>query len=215
MQLNVAIVDYGLGNLLSVRRMLEYCGAKVSLASTPEAILAADRLLLPGVGAFSAGMAELSARGLVQAIREFSKTGRHLLGVCLGMQLLMEMGEENGFCKGLDLLPGSVAHIPKRTPEGKPLKIPHIGWASIEPAPNGAPWSAGILRSITPGDCVYFVHSFQVLPKNAVQQLALVRYHDLPHTAAIESDNLHGCQFHPEKSGPVGVKIIDEFLKLS
>jgi len=215
MPLTVAIVDYGLGNLLSVRRMLEYCGATVSLVSTPEGILSADRLVLPGVGAFAAGMEELSRRGLVQAIRDYSRSGKHLLGICLGMQLFLEAGEENGRHAGLNLLPGIVVRIPERTPGGQPVKIPHIGWAPIAPAPSGTSWSSGILRTVNAGDFVYFVHSYQALPHNAAQRTALVHCHDMALTAAIEVDNLHGCQFHPEKSGPVGVRIINEFLKLS
>ncbi|MDR3175998.1 MAG: imidazole glycerol phosphate synthase subunit HisH [Desulfovibrio sp.] len=214
MSIEISLVDYGLGNLLSVRRMLEYCGARVCVVCRPEEVMAAERLVLPGVGAFAAGMRGLAQRGMVDAVREFSRSGRHLLGICLGMQLLMGVGEENGTHDGLAVLPGRVTAIPSVNPEGNCVKIPHIGWNALEYARDEAAWRGGILQNVRCGDFVYFVHSFHVVPDDGEKCVATVHYENIKLAAVVESDNIHGCQFHPEKSGPIGLRIIDAFLKL-
>lgn len=211
---NVVIVDYGMGNLLSVQRAFEYCGAKVKIASLPAQVEQAQYLVLPGVGAFADGMRELERRGLVGAIKTFVKTGRPFLGICLGMQMMLETGEEFGVYGGLALIPGKVVMIPKNSPDGVLHKIPHIGWNGLLPANNNTGWDNTILNGILPGESVYFVHSFSAVPVNPQNDLAGCLYNGLRLCAVVRSGNVYGCQFHPEKSSSVGLRIIKNFLKI-
>ncbi|CAG0974091.1 partial glutamine amidotransferase, partial [Rhodocyclaceae bacterium] len=164
MRPRVVVVDYGVGNLLSVTRAFEIRGAEVTVTSDPRAVPGADRLVVPGVGAFADGMAELEGRGLVQPIREFAATGRPLLGICLGMQLLFSESHEFGQHKGLDLLAGQVMAIPNEAPGGRWRKTPHIGWNELR-LPHGRPsWGGTLLAGLVEGSAVYFVHSFAAVP---------------------------------------------------
>ncbi len=211
----VTIVDYGLGNLLSVVRAFEYCGAKTLITDSPAKITEATHLVIPGVGAFADGMAGLERKSLIEPIRRFAANRRPLLGICLGMQMLLESAEEFGVCQGLGLIAGHVALIPNTTAEGTPHKIPHIGWNHLQ-LPNGTPndfWHDTILTDLTPSvDEVYFVHSFTAIPTHNSARLADCYYHGRLTSAAIQAGSVMGCQFHPEKSGPVGLKIIRQFL---
>lgn len=211
---NVVIVDYGMGNLLSVQRAFEHCGAKVKITSSSAQIERARYLVLPGVGAFADGMRELENRGFVKAIKTFAKTGRPFLGICLGMQMMLETGEEFGMYDGLALIPGKVVMIPKNGPDGTPHKIPHIGWNSLLLPSDNAGWNNTILHGILPGESVYFVHSFSAVPANPQNDLADCLYNGLRLCAAVQSGNVYGCQFHPEKSSSVGLQIIKNFLKI-
>ncbi|MDR1032350.1 MAG: imidazole glycerol phosphate synthase subunit HisH [Holosporales bacterium] len=212
MSLKVAVVDYGLGNMLSVCRALEYCGAETSLATTPKDVASADRLVLPGVGAFAAGMEKLANQGLIDALREFARTGRPLLGICLGMQLFMSIGEEFGKHDGLDIISGKVKSLPSVNSAGDAVKIPHIGWGAIITAQDI--WEDSVLKGVKPGEFVYFVHSFVVDANDKHLCIAQCIHDGIHIPAVIESNNVHGCQFHPEKSGPVGIRIIKNFLAL-
>jgi glutamine amidotransferase len=214
MTIKVTLLDYGLGNLLSVQRMLECCGGQVNVARRPEDIFTAERLVLPGVGAFSSGMQALAQQELVDPLQTFIRTGRHLLGICLGMHLIMSFGEENGVHRGLDLIQGKVKKIPAANVSGKAVKIPHIGWNCLNPVKNNAAWENGILKSVKPCDYVYFLHSFYVIPEKTDHCIAETFYEGIPIIAAIQCENVHGCQFHPEKSGVVGQRIINNFLSL-
>lgn len=208
----VAIVDYGVGNLYSVQRAFEVCGASnISLSGNPSEILACDRVVLPGVGAFADGMRGLRERGLDQAIREFAISGRPLLGICLGMQLFATTSKEFGEHSGLNLVPGQVDAIPSEHKDGGLLKTPYIGWSSLE-CPAHADWQGTVLNSLTQEESIYLVHSFHFIPEDRGNILATYRYGGHSITAAIKKDNITGLQFHPEKSGQVGLRIINDFL---
>jgi imidazole glycerol-phosphate synthase subunit HisH len=210
---SVAVVDYGAGNLLSVARAFENAGADVHLVSEPNAVLAAERLVLPGVGAFGDGMAELHARGLGDAIKRWVENERPLLGICLGMQMLMEFSEEFGNHAGLGLVEGGVTAIPRANVTGVRHKVPHIGWNELLPG-STEDWRATILERTSPGEAVYFVHSFEAQPQRPAHRLAECNYNGLRLAAVISSGLVYGCQFHPEKSGPTGLRIISSFLNL-
>lgn len=209
----VTVIDYGIGNLFSVRRAFEICGAEVQLTSDPAEIDAAERLVLPGVGAFADGMAGLRSRALVEPIRRYAATGRPLLGICLGMQLLATSSEEFGHCDGLDLIPGQVRSLPVVSVDGHRQKIPSIGWAELHP-PAGQSWAGSVLQDlVVDQSSVYLVHSFEVIPDHREHRLAEYDYGGRSVCAAIASGQVVGCQFHPEKSGPIGLKIISAFAR--
>lgn len=211
----IVIVDYGIGNICSVSRAFEKFGTEVRFASTGAEILSASALVLPGVGAFAHGMAELRERGLVDSLLEYSGSGRPLLGICLGMQLLLSGSKEFGEHEGLGVIPGEVLPIQGINGEGSPLKIPHIGWSELVPPQSGRSWENTLLAGIEPGTNAYFVHSFAVHPQCDSDRLADVEYGDQRFSAMIQRGNVAGCQFHPEKSGPAGLKIIENFLATS
>ena len=210
----VTIVDYGVGNLLSVTLAFEKAGAEVVMAETPEAIAAADRLVLPGVGAFADGMQELASRGYVEPIREFAASGKPMIGICLGMQMLLDSSEDFGETRGLGLIPGRVVAIPPRGADGEPHKIPHIGWNELQPIEGGVDWSGTILDGVEPGVSAYFVHSFTAQPAEDRFRLADCSYDGCRVSAAIAADNVYGTQFHPERSGPAGLAVVESFLRL-
>ncbi len=210
----VTVIDYGVGNLLSVKRGLEYCGAKVLLTSNPELILASRRVVLPGVGAFPKAMEALSKLELIPVLRELDKLDRPLLAICLGMQLLMDQSDEFGNTPGLGLIPGSVVAIPERTIDGDVHKIPHIGWSSLYPSSKSENWKQTLLRDNEPSDTAYFVHSFMAQPTNQSNQVAYTLYGGHKISAVISKNQITGCQFHPEKSGEVGLKILQKFVEL-
>jgi glutamine amidotransferase len=210
-QPKITVIDYGVGNLLSVQRGLEYCGAQVVLTSDPEAIVAASRVVLPGVGAFANAMQALHERKLVPAIKELAKRGTPLLGICLGMQLLLDESEEFGLTRGLGLIPGCVMPVPTRTTDGEMQKIPHIGWTGLQYAEMSKDWQGTLLQDNTPGEAVYFVHSFMAVPADAADRVADCLYGGNRVAATIARDCIAGCQFHPEKSGEVGLKILRNF----
>ena len=209
----VTVVDYGVGNLFSVQRALEHCGASVQLSSRDADIAAADRIILPGVGAFADGMQGLRDRGLIEPISRFAATGRPMLGICLGMQMLATTSEEFGESMGLGLIPGRVRQVPTSTVEGQPHKIPHIGWSEIAHASGGG-WDGTILEDTAEGTPVYLVHSFHLVPDDPAHLLADCGYGGHRVTAAVRSDKIFGAQFHPEKSGKEGLKMLAAFLRL-
>ncbi len=208
----VVVVDYGMCNLLSVRRALEICGARVRVTADPSAIRSASRVVLPGVGAFADAMAELRRQSLDVVLREVAARGTTLLGICLGMQMLLDESEEFGTNTGLGLIPGRVVPIPAITADGQMQKIPHIGWSALSNPLGREDWSGTLLHEVKPRDAVYFVHSFMANPKVPAHRVADCLYGGIPVSATIEHDNVLGCQFHPEKSGEVGLKILKRFL---
>jgi glutamine amidotransferase len=206
----VTVVDYGLGNLLSVRRAFERAGAEVLVTESPEAVEGADRLVLPGVGAFSDGMRELARRELVAPLRTYAATGRPLLGICLGMQLLLEESEEFGHTEGLGVIPGRAVDVRSLAP-GQALKVPHIGWSVlVEPRPEA--WRGTPLEPLEPGACVYFVHSFAAVPGEEGDRIADTEYDGCRFAAVLRRGAILGTQFHPEKSGPAGLAIVERFV---
>lgn len=210
----VTVIDYGLGNIFSVCRAFEASDVQVYIANTPDEIRKSEKIVLPGVGAFKDGIELLRAKNLVEPIHEVVSKGRPMMGICLGMQLLLSVGYEFGESKGLELIEGHCSLIPDKTKTGAPLKRPHIGWSALE-KPAGTDWSNTPLRSVTnsESESVYFVHSYGAVCKDERNVLAYTDYGGNKLTAAIYKDNIYGLQFHPERSGEVGLKIVKEFLR--
>ncbi|MEH7012104.1 imidazole glycerol phosphate synthase subunit HisH [Neobacillus niacini] len=199
----IGIVDYGMGNLFSVSKALERLNADYFISGDKEELLRADALLLPGVGSFRDAMEVLQA----DTIKEFAASGKPLLGICLGMQLLFEDSDENGLTKGLGLLPGKVRHFPGKTGEGETYKVPHMGWNKLEFV-KSSPLLEGLEE-----DYVYFVHSYFVSADNSEALLAKANYHEEV-SAVVGRDNIFGMQFHPEKSSKLGMALLKNFLQL-
>jgi glutamine amidotransferase len=216
MSKNILIVDYGVGNLLSVGRAFEHCGATVTLSGDPAAIANAERVVLPGVGAFGDCVNALRARGLDQAVMQHVARQRPLIGICVGMQMLFDGSEEFGQHQGLGLIPGQVTAIPSTDSVGRPLKVPHIGWSPLVMSEAaGASWDGTLLAGLQPGTAAYFVHSFHGQPVDPAHRVADALYGGRRVTAAVRRGTLFGTQFHPEKSGPVGLAMIRNFLDLT
>jgi len=207
----VTVIDYGVGNLLSVQRGFEHCGIRVTLTADPEQILVAKRVVLPGVGAFGNAMQALERLGLVAVIREIAKRQTPLLGICLGMQLLLDESEEFGITAGLGLIPGRVIPVPTESQLGEPQKVPHIGWSALQLAGSSARWQKTLLQDNRPGEAAYFVHSFMAVPADPDHRIADCLYGGHKISAMIGLNFITGCQFHPEKSGEVGLKILKKF----
>lgn len=201
--MSVSIVDYGLGNLGSVANMLKRVGALNNRVTAPDEILAAERILLPGVGAFDKGTALLRDAGLVEALREFAASGRPLLGICLGMQLLLDSSEE-GVSEGLGLIPGRS----RRFEGASGLRVPHMGWNSVTPR-RGDP----LFASLPDDNRFYFVHSYRVVPTREEDVLATTTY-GASFASMIRRDNVIGAQFHPEKSHAFGMVVLRNFAEL-
>jgi glutamine amidotransferase len=207
----VHVVDYGVGNLFSVARAVEACGGEAKLTSKPAEIAAADRLILPGVGAFRNGMEGLRSYGLDAAVCDFAATGRPLLGICLGMQMLAGRSSEFGDNPGLGLIPGEVRAIPQEGADGQPHKVPFIGWAHLSATrPSG--FEGTPLAGLAAEDAVYLVHSYHFVPEESADLLAVYDYDGQAVGAAVARGNIFGCQFHPEKSAASGLKIVRQFL---
>lgn len=202
----IAVVDYGVGNLFSLASSLSAVGADAFVTGEADAIRSADKILLPGVGAFADAVKKLRESGLFSLLREEAREGKPLLGICLGMQLLFEKSYEFGEHEGLALIPGTVRPIAEQIPAG--LKIPHIGWNALHFTGARHP----LFRYIKDGDSVYFVHSYAAVDcGDAV--IATAEY-GVPLTAAVAKGSVLGCQFHPEKSGNVGLSILRAFCEL-
>lgn len=213
MSAEITVVDYGVGNLFSVCRALEHCGAKVILTTDPDVVRLSSKMVLPGVGAYSDGMASLAEHGMDHAVKEAVDRGGFLFGVCLGMQFLLDESEEFGFTKGLGLIPGKVIPIPDKREDGSQLKIPHIGWNSLVFPSARKDWNGTFLQSIPNGTSMYFVHSFMAAPSNPAHRLADCNYGDTQVAAIIGRDNVWGAQFHPEKSGEAGLSVLRQFVE--
>ena len=210
----VSIIDYGLGNLKSVTLAFEALGHQVKTIATPAEIIDAELLVLPGVGSFADGMAGLHARGLVEPIRQYAIKGWPLLGICLGMQLLMSHSEEFGQHNGLKIISGSVK--PFKSPADvniKHYRVPHVGWNTLC-APKNISWNGSILENSSINTDVYFVHSFMVIPEKQNCTIANAQYGDQTFAAVVQDKLTFGTQFHPEKSGPAGKKMLHYFSQL-
>ncbi|WP_404712380.1 imidazole glycerol phosphate synthase subunit HisH [Sphingomonas sp. MMS24-J13] len=208
----VNIVDYGAGNLYSVAQAVAKVGGEARLARDPAEIMSAERLLLPGVGAFASCANGLRERGLFEPILAFAATGRPFLGICVGMQLLFDHSLEFGRHQGLGLISGHVAPIPPRDAAGV-RKVPHIGWTPLSLPSTRDDWEGSVLKDARPGiDSAYFVHSFNCTPADPACRLADADYEGFAVCAAVEKDNIVAFQCHPEKSGMVGLRIIEHFL---
>lgn len=202
----IAIVDYGVGNLFSLRSSLESLGQEVCVSSDPDRIRSADRVILPGVGAFGDAALKLRQSGLDRIVLDQAQAGKPLLGICLGMQLLFEKSFEFGEHQGLGLLHGNVIGMDGTIPRN--LKIPQMGWNALIKKRTHP-----LLNSVQEGDCVYFVHSFYAV--DCDDSLIATTEYGIELTAAVAKDNVMGCQFHPEKSGNVGLGILRAFAEIS
>ncbi len=211
MKAQVTIIDYGAGNLLNVQRAFEHQGASVAIATDADAILQANRLVFPGVGAFPQAMRRLQEMAILEAIKE-AAVQKPFLGICLGMQMMLETSEEFSRTEGLGLIEGQVAALPNQSPDGENLRVPHIGWAPI--FPQQVAWEQTLLSQVPENNAFYFVHSYYADPVNKEDQAAVFEFGGHKITAAIQRDNLFGCQFHPEKSGEQGLALIEAFLAI-
>jgi imidazole glycerol-phosphate synthase subunit HisH len=200
----IGIIDYGMGNLFSVSKALERLGASYFITEDRQELREASALILPGVGSFRDAMARLNESGLADMIKEYVHSGKPLLGICLGMQLLFEESEENGLTEGLALLPGKVRRFPGITEQGETYKVPHMGWNRLQLVT-----SSPILENITDG-FVYFVHSYYVRPGERDVVIAETDY-DVKVPAVVGRGNVYGMQFHPEKSGALGMQLLRNF----
>lgn len=212
--MKITVIDYGLSNLRSVQNAFARCGAETLLTSSVADVRAAEALVLPGVGAFRDGMAGLERMGLVEVIRQKAVEGTPLLGICLGMQMLFDESEEFGTCPGLGLIPGRVVKIPAEDVQGKPQKVPHIRWDPLLPAGGHPDFAGTVLEKVTPGQECYFIHSYEAKPANEADRLADTRYGGRGVCAVAAHGSVVGCQFHPEKSGPVGLSILSQFINI-
>ena len=199
----IGIIDYGVGNLFSLCSSFKAIGVEAFVSGDPAELSKADRLVLPGVGAFEDAAKKLRASGLDSFVRQQAAAGKPLLGICLGMQMLFEKSFEYGEHEGLGLLKGQVIPMAGKLPED--LKIPHMGWNKLE-------WKSGRLLEAADGQFVYFVHSYYA--SGCEDSLAAVTEYGIPITAAVEQGNIFGCQFHPEKSGNVGLSILRRFCEV-
>jgi len=217
----VHIVDYGMGNLFSIVRAITNAGGDAFVSDSAPEIQTAARLVLPGVGAFSKAMNNLKKNGLDEAITRFTETGRPLLGICLGMQLLFSMSYEFGETRGLDLIKGTVVRFDEPNKDNNYYRIPQIGWNTIHPLKE-APlisedqkeqyWNNTVLADLPFGVYMYFVHSYYCIPESKRTVLAETQYGRNRYCSAVRKDNITGCQFHPERSGEPGLAIYKNFL---
>lgn len=206
------ILDYGLGNIRSVANALHKLNLKSIVSSNILDINDSCAMIIPGVGAFRHGMENLERIKLIEPILKFVSSGRLVLGICLGMQMMMETSEEFGKTDGLKLIKGNVQKIDLTLSDQH--RLPHIGWNSISPGKKEK-WDNTILCDIDQNDRVYFLHSYAVSPDNEDHILALTKYGDCEFVASIQSENVLGCQFHPEKSGEIGLKILKNFTNMA
>jgi len=202
----IAIIDYGVGNLFSLKSSFAAIGAEAVVTADPTVIRAADRIILPGVGAFEDAARKLRESGMAELVREQAATGKPIMGICLGMQLLFDKSYEYGEHPGLGLIPGTVRPIREVIPAD--YKVPHIGWNGLSFVGEKSP----LFRYLKEGDCVYFVHSYYAA--DCGDAVTATAEYGAPLTAAVEKGNVYGCQFHPEKSGTVGLSILRAFCEL-
>jgi imidazole glycerol-phosphate synthase subunit HisH len=204
----IVVLNYGLGNVRSVSNALRAVGAEACVSCNEREIAQADGLIIPGVGAFPDGMANLTESGLVEVVHEYIDTGRPVLGICLGMQLLFEKGAEYQMTQGLSLISGSVEIIPIKPEEGR---MPHIAWSTIKPTEIGA---KTMFAGMSDKEMrFYFVHSYAAMGVKLENLSATVKYMDRDIVAAVQKNNIWGTQFHPEKSGPSGLQVLKNFVR--
>jgi glutamine amidotransferase len=202
----VHIIDYGSSNLLSISRAFEHIGAQVIMVKNAEDIQNAHHLILPGVGAFPDGMQAIKKSGFDQAIQHYAQTGKPLMGICLGMQLLLDIGTEIQEIKGLGLIPGKVIELPRNQPG---FKVPNINWHQVN-ALQGHP----LFESIHASEMFYFVHSYYAQTEQTHNTIALTDFGNIKFASVIAKDNVMGTQFHPEKSGKKGLQMLQNFLNI-
>jgi glutamine amidotransferase len=211
----VVIVDYGLSNLLSITRAFEHIGVETEVTDDPKKLATADRIVLPGVGAFPLGITELKKRGFFDEIKNvLAKKQTPIIGICLGMQMMLTKGFEIEETEGLNLVEGEIIKLPSINTDGSKNKVPHVAWSQIQ-MPAGRSWDKTILEYNQEHQYMYFVHSYYANTFNKVDVLAETKFGDITFTSAFQKDNIFGTQFHPEKSGENGLRILKAFIELS
>lgn len=209
----VAIVDYGMGNLFSVKHACGHVGLDAEITTSVEAVRTADAVIVPGVGAFGDAMANLRGLGMVDALRDVAEEGTPLFGICLGLQLLMTESYEFGTHEGLGLVAGTVESFGEPHEDGRRLKVPQVGWNALTRAGGGDPWAETWFRGQPDGVQMYFVHSFVARPADLGTTVATTRYGDVEFCSAVRYRNVFACQCHPERSGPDGLRVYEEFAR--
>ena len=212
-KIDVTVIDLGIGNLLSIVRGLEHFGARVTVTNNVHTIAKSSHVVLPGDGAFKFAMQQINKQGIKNAIQNIYNSKTKLLGICIGMQIMFDQGFEFEKTEGLGLISGEVIPIPNRSTNGDKLSLPHMGWNGLVNTESYKNWDGTLLTNNREKDEVYFIHSFMAVPKKKSYQVANCIYGGHRITAVIKKDNITGCQFHPEKSGTAGLKIIKEFIK--
>ncbi|MFH1428690.1 MAG: imidazole glycerol phosphate synthase subunit HisH [Candidatus Margulisiibacteriota bacterium] len=212
----VAIVDFGLGNLFSVKRACEQVGLTAFITGDKTELLNADAAVLPGVGAFGDAMANLEQLDMISPIKDFIDSGKPLMGICLGMQLLMSESEEFGSNKGLDIIKGSVVKFPGRGEDGRMIKVPQVGWNQIHKPEHSSEkiWSGSPLKGFNDGEFMYFVHSFYTVPDSYDVVLTQTSYTGIDYCSGLQYKNVFACQFHPEKSAVKGIQIYSNWATM-
>ena len=212
---SVTVLVYGMCNMLNVVRAFQHVGADVTVATEPAMARSADRLVVPGVGAFGDSLAEVRRRGFDETIHGFIETTRPFMGICVGMQMLFDGSEEFGNHSGLGIFAGRVRHVPRQALDGSPQRVPHIGWNHLVEPQGGRGWDASILSQCSGNQpAMYFVHSYAACPDNDSDRLADCLYGGHRICAAIQRDNVSAMQFHPERSGEVGLATLRNFMSL-
>ena len=208
--MRIALIDYGIGNVRSIRNAVDHLDESIFLSSSRDQIMASDGVILPGVGAFRKGMQHLLQRGIPEILHDFCATKKPLLGICLGMQLLFEESDEFGLSEGLGLIPGKVSILRRQKDSNE--KLPHIGWSKLKK--KNLQWKNTILQNIGESDSLYFIHSFACEPRDSENILSLTPFDEGLFCSSVKRGNIYGYQFHPEKSGTVGLKILKNFLEI-
>lgn len=214
---HVAILDYGMGNLFSIQRACEYVGMYASITASHQEILAASAVILPGVGAFGDAMQALKQLDLVSILRDIAASQKPLVGICLGMQLLLTESHEFGRSRGLGIIEGEVVRLEDSVDRIRKLKVPQVGWNRIYRVGNiafpkgsssgNASWEDSPLAGLRDGEFMYFVHSFYARPADSSLVLSITRYGDIEFCSGLRRGNIFACQFHPERSGPRGLRV--------
>ena len=208
--MKIVIVDYGIGNVRSIYSAFKNQGIEPILSNDSEVILNADGIVLPGVGAYSHAMKNLKKHNLINILKNYAKTEKPILGICLGMQLLLEESEEFGITEGLGLIKGRVVKIP--IANTFQTKLPNINWLALES--NFLKWDKTILNNISLNSEMYFIHSYVAKLDNENEVLSVTDFHNVKFCSTLKKGNIYGCQFHPEKSSQIGLKIIKNFIKI-
>lgn len=217
-QVDVAIIDYGLGNLYSVQQACKSVGMKARITSNPFDLFNVDLVILPGVGAYGDAMAALHRLNLVEPLQKIAKSDRWLMGICLGMQLLMSESHEFGVHKGLDIIPGKVISLPKlesiKASDGsvRSLKVPQVGWNQIWR--GGTSWDNSPLSGLADGEYMYFVHSYYVEPENQTIITSTTKYGQVEFSSSLQYNSVFACQFHPERSSMQGINVYENIAKI-
>lgn len=207
----ITIIDYGVGNLHSLKKAFRFLNVDANISEEPAVVKNSDAIILPGVGAFEAGIKGLEVRGLINTIREEAAKNKPMLGICLGAHLMLDKGYEFGAFNGLGIIPGKVIRFPKL--EGNE-KIPHIDWNSVYKPSADHSWDKTIFDSLKENFNAYFIHSYILVPEKKNNIFALTSYGGYEFCSVIRNGNIYGCQFHPEKSGPTGLKLLKNFIDI-